>query len=154
MARLLLIEISAFHTFAWAEELLADLSLVAGEGASARLISYVRTDETPHVEYLKTTLSEMRDRTWIGASGRRYPGTSMVGPIWARAVAESLGTRRRQMLAVTLAEVDHALDGNPRRDDILEGFHARGTVWPGADGSWVTGASAVEGAAAAGVAAS
>jgi hypothetical protein len=148
MARLLLIEISAFHTFAWAEELLADTSLVAGEGASARLISYVRTDETPHVEYLKTTLSEMRDRTWIGASGRRYPGTSMVGPIWERAVAESLGTRRRQILAVTLAEVEHALDSNSKRDEIIEGFHARGTVRPGPDGSWVSSVPAVEGRAA------
>jgi hypothetical protein len=152
MTRLLLIEISAFHTFAWAEELLADVALVAGEGGGARLISYVRTDETPHVEYLKTTLSEMRDRTWIGESGRRYPGTSMVGPIWDRAVAESLGVRRQQLLAITLAEVTQALDGNPRRDDILEGFHDRGTVRPGLDGVWLSVPESTAGAAGAGAA--
>src|SRR2546430_6396462 len=75
MARLLLIEISAYHVFAWAEEVLADSQLVAGDGEAARLVSYIRTDEAPHVEDLKTTLSEMRDRTFVGESGRAYPGT-------------------------------------------------------------------------------
>ncbi len=32
-------------------------------------MSYIRADETPHVEYLRTALTEMRDRTWIGTSG-------------------------------------------------------------------------------------
>ncbi|HWW55219.1 MAG TPA: hypothetical protein VNY84_15685, partial [Acidimicrobiales bacterium] len=62
MARLLLIEISAFHTFAWAEELLSDTELTGGEGQAAKLVSYIRADESPHVEYLKTVLSEIRDR--------------------------------------------------------------------------------------------
>ena len=31
-----------------------------------RSSSYIRADETPHVGYLKTALTEMRDRTWIG----------------------------------------------------------------------------------------
>ena len=112
---------------------------MAGDGEAARLISYMRADETPHVEYLKTTLSEMRDRTWIGESGRRYPGTTMIGPVWDRAVSESLGIRRAQLMATTLAEVEHALAGHRRRDEILEGFHARGTLRPGPDGTWVEG---------------
>ena len=70
MIRVLLIEIQAFHTFAWAEEWLADPDLVAGDGQAADLVSYIRADETPHVEYLKTALTEMRDRTWVGASGQ------------------------------------------------------------------------------------
>src|SRR5204863_5604175 len=74
MARLLLIEISAYHVFAWAEEVLADTDLVAGDGEASRLVSYIRTDEAPHVEYLKTTLSEMRDRTFVADSGRHIPG--------------------------------------------------------------------------------
>ena len=53
MIRILLIEVQAFHTFAWAEELLGDRDLVAGDGAAATLVSYVRADETPHVEYLE-----------------------------------------------------------------------------------------------------
>ena len=73
MIRLLFIEISAFHAFAWAEEILSDTDLVAGEGAAGRLVSYIRSDETPHVEYLRTVLSEMRDRTVLGAVGTALP---------------------------------------------------------------------------------
>lgn len=137
MANLLLIEISAFHVFAWAEEVLADTGLTAGDGAAAKLVGYIRADETPHVEYLKTTLSEMRDRTFVGKSGKKYAGTSIVGQLWDAAIASSLGERREQNLKLTLREVEHALEGNPRRDDILEGFHALGSIRPTVDGSFV-----------------
>jgi hypothetical protein len=127
MARLLLIEISAFHTFAWAEEVLSDDDLVAGDGEAARLVSYIRSDETPHVSYLKTTLSEMRDRTFLGSSGKRYAGTEMIGRIWDRSVADSLGARREANVKLALAEVDHALDGHPRRADLLAEFSSLAT---------------------------
>ena len=124
MAGLLLIEISAFHTFAWAEEVLSDPDLVAGDGEAARLVSYIRADEAPHVAYLKTVLSEMRDRTFVGQSGRKYPGADVVTPIWERAKADSLGPRREQTERLLRAEVEHALAGRPRGSDILEEFHA------------------------------
>jgi hypothetical protein len=124
MTSLLLIEISAFHVFAWAESVLSDEALVAGSGEAARLVSYIRADETPHVEYLKTVLSEMRDRTFVGSSGRRYPGVDVVGRIWDRALSDSLGTRRQQNIALTVREVEHALDGHARRGEILEQFHS------------------------------
>ena len=47
MIGLLLIEISAFHGFAWAEAVLSDTDLVAGEGEAARLVAHIRQDETP-----------------------------------------------------------------------------------------------------------
>jgi hypothetical protein len=140
MASLLLIEISAYHTFAWAEEVLSDTALVSGEGEAARLVSYIRADEAPHVEYLKTTLSEMRDRTFVGASGKKHAGTKIIGDLWDQAKANSFGARRDQMLAQTLGEIDYALEGNPRKGEILERFHSLGTVRPVADGRWETAA--------------
>lgn len=124
MVRVLLIEVSAFHTFAWAEEWLSDPDLVAGDGAAATLVSHIRADETPHVGYLQTSLTEMRDRTWVGTSGRTYAGTDMVGTIWDRALASSLGEGRRQNRAATLAEVEHWCAQRTNGADILEGFHA------------------------------
>ena len=136
MARVLLIEISAFHTFAWAEALLADPELVAGDGEAARLVSYIRQDETPHVEYLKTALSEMRDRTFVGTSGRRYPGGEMVGRLWEAALDQSLGTGRQANLNALLNEVTYALADRPDGAEILEQFHALGSIRPAADGGW------------------
>jgi len=142
MTRLLLIEISAYHAFAWAEEVLSDHDLVAGEGEAARLVSYIRTDEAPHVAYLKTTLSEMRDRTFVGTSGRKHKGTDMIGRVWDRAVRESLGERREQQLAITVREIEHALEGKANKDDLLEEFHSLGTIRPTVDGAWVPTAAA------------
>jgi hypothetical protein len=126
MVGLVLIEVSAFHTFAWAEEVLADPDLVAGAGEAATLVSYVRADETPHVEYLRTALTEMRDRTFIGESGRRIPGADVIGELWDAALEQSLGANRENFVRTATAEVEHALTDNPRRADILEGFHALG----------------------------
>jgi hypothetical protein len=128
MVGLLFIEVSAFHTFAWAEAVLADTDLVAGDGAAADLVSYVRADETPHVEYLRTALTEMRDRTFVGESGRRIAGAEVIGTLWDAALAQSLGANRENFVRQAMAEVEHALAGNPRRSDILEGFHALGPV--------------------------
>ena len=130
MTRLLLIEISAFHTFAWAEEVLSDPDLCAGDGEAARLVSYIRADETPHVEYLKTTLTEIRDRTIVGQSGKKIPGAKVIGEVWDRAVQESLGERRQQNLKITLREVEVALEGKKNAADILHRFHELGTVKP------------------------
>jgi len=124
MARLLLIEISAYHVFAWAEEVLADTELVAGDGEAARLVSYIRADEAPHVEYLKTTLSEMRDRTFVTNLGRNIPGTDVVGQIWEQARAESVGTRHDANVRLVRREIEHALEGRTRGKDILAEFDA------------------------------
>ena len=98
MVGLLFIEVSAFHTFAWAEEVLSDRDLVAGDGAAAALVSYIRADETPHVDYLRTALTEMRDRTFVGESGRRIPGAEVIGTLWDAALEQSLGENRENFV--------------------------------------------------------
>jgi hypothetical protein len=136
LVRLLLIEIAAFHAFAWAEEVLGDAELCAGEGEAARIVSYIRTDETPHVEYIKTVLTEMRDRTFVGESGRRYPGTELIGMAWDAAVAEQRGARRHEVLELSWREVCRAVSASRHGDDLLEEFVGLGTVRRLDDGTW------------------
>jgi hypothetical protein len=124
MLRVMFVEIKAFHVFAWAEELLSDTDLFAGDGEAARLVSYIRADETPHVEYLRTGLTEMRDRTFIGTSGAKYAGADVIRDMWDRALAESTGILEEQNRATALSELEYALRDNPKRDDILEEFHS------------------------------
>jgi len=128
MVGLLFIEVSAFHTFAWAEAVLSDRDLVAGDGEAAALVSYVRADETPHVDYLRTTLTEMRDRTFVGESGKKIAGREVIGTLWDNALALSLGPNRENFLKTANAELEHALAAHPRRAEILEGFHALATT--------------------------
>lgn len=130
MIGILLIEISAHHVFAWAEELLADPDLVAGAGDAARLVSYIRQDEAPHVAYLATALTEMRDRTFVGESGRRIAGTEVVGRLWADGLADSLDAGRGRIRRLRVREVEDAVAGHRRRDEIMEQFHALGDLRP------------------------
>jgi hypothetical protein len=128
MISLMFIEVSAFHTFRWAEEVLSDDDLVAGEGEAARIISCVRADETPHVDYLRTALTEVRDRTVIAENGKKIPGTEVIQTLWDAALEMSLGANREQFRKTILAEIEHALEGDKRAGEILEGFHALETA--------------------------
>jgi hypothetical protein len=137
MIGLLLIEISAFHGFAWAEAVLGDRSLVAGDGAAATIVSYIRSDETPHVAWLRTALSEMRDRTWVGTSGRHHRGDEMIGLLWKRALKDSVMLRRQESLNFTIGEIEHALAGRPDGDDIMDEMLTLGSVVRRGDGTAV-----------------
>jgi hypothetical protein len=130
MIGLLLIEISAAHLFSWAEELLSDPHVVAGDGAAATLVSYIRQDESPHVEYLRTALSEMQARTFIGESGRRIPGAEVIDTLWACGIADSTGPRRAANQRLARIELEDAVGEHPRRDEILAGYDARATPEP------------------------
>ncbi len=126
MVGLLFIEVSAFHTFAWAETVLADTDLVAGDGRAADLVQYIRADEMPHVDYLRTALTEMRDRTFVGEDGTQIGGTEVIGTLWDAALEQSLGVNRQNFLRTAMAEVEHALASHPRRSDLIEEFRALG----------------------------
>ncbi len=127
MLGILFIEISAFHTFRHAEAVLSDTELVAGEGSAADIVSYIRADETPHVDYLRTVLTEIRDRTLIGEGGKRLSGSAVISKLWDIAIGESLGARRETFIGETLGELDRALEGNPHRADIAAEFHSLGS---------------------------
>lgn len=105
MTGLLLIELLAAKTFSWAEEVVGDPRYSADADAAARLVGYIRADEAPHVEYLRTTLTEMRARTFVGDDGHRVPGTDVIDACWDYSMKAmfGLGGKRqgnRQMFPV------------------------------------------------------
>jgi hypothetical protein len=126
MIRVLFIEVSAFHTFRWAEAWLSDTDLVAGDGEAAKLVGYIRADETPHVGYLATTITELRDRTWIGESGKRYPGAEMIDTLWQHLLEQSLGPGRAVNRKAIVGEVAHWCRRRANGEDVLAEFHSLG----------------------------
>ena len=119
MTRVLFIEIRAFHAFAWAEALLSDTDLVAGDGDAAKLVSYIRQDESPHVDYLRTSLSEMRARTFVGTE-KNHTGADVIGTIWDTTLAESRSLGDLRNKAVYDALLDAALAGRTDGREIRE----------------------------------
>ncbi len=137
MISLLFIEISAFHAFNWAQTILDDTDRVAGDGTAGDIIRHIRADETPHVAYLKTVLTEIRDRTVIDEKGHKHAGADIVTPIWNRSLESSLGTRRDAQLDAMRAEVVHALQGRRNSGDLLAQFDDLGSTVRRADGHWI-----------------
>ncbi len=66
----------------------------------------------------------MRDRTFIGQSGKKHAGSDVVGKVWDTAVANSLGPGREANLETQHNELLHALKTRNNGDDILAGYEA------------------------------
>ena len=131
MVSLLLIEISAFHVVRVGRGACSPTPTSSPATAKRpRIVSYIRQDESPHVEYLKTALSEMRDRTFVGESGRqmrrRRGRRRALGPRARRVARRPAGAEPRHDGARGRARAR----GQPRRDDLLEEFHPLGSIRP------------------------
>ncbi len=122
MIGLMFIEVSAFHTFAWAEAVLSDSELVAGDGEAALLVQYIRSDEAPHIAYLQTALTETRDRTMTTIDGGTIAGSVVIQRLWDSALADSLGPRREAFRQSNIDEVRFAVRHRTDGEDLLREF--------------------------------
>lgn len=125
MTGLLLIELLAAQTFKWGEAVVGDDRYCNDASTAARLVDYIRADEAPHVEYLKTVLTEMRSRTFIATDGRRLPGTEIIDRCWDYSMRQmfGLGGKRSERRAMIADQLDVALAGNRRKKAILANFY-------------------------------
>ena len=98
-------------------------------------MSYIRADETPHVEYLRTVLSEMRDRTVVGESGRTIRRHEDDRPAVGRRRRTVAGSRRDESLEMTWGEVPTPWPAGPMAGDLLEQFTRSGSMRRRADGN-------------------
>src|SRR5204863_6154253 len=74
MANVFVIEVFARRTFDWGEALLSDPEVSAKPEQAGAMVRYIRSDETPHVEYLRAALSEARVRTLRTEDGSTIAG--------------------------------------------------------------------------------
>ena len=108
-----------------------DVPIPASSPATARPPASCPTsaaDETPHVDYLRTALSEMRDRTWVGEGGRRHAGSDMIGRIWEPLLTHSLGPGRDETRRAALGEVEYWCARHRNGADLLAEFRALGAA--------------------------
>jgi hypothetical protein len=126
MVNVLVIEIFAADTFRWAEEVLGDPEVSAQPREAAQLVGYIRSDESPHVEYLRTALSELRTCTLRDANGGELPGAEVVDRLLARTLGVLTSQRPRLQREETRADIAAAVAqhrdaaGVQRRFDALE----------------------------------
>jgi len=126
MINVLVIEVFAADTFRWAERVLGDPEVSSKPREAAAMVGYIRSDEAPHVEYLRTALSELRACTLLGIEGAELSGAEVVDALLGRALHVFTTQRPRLQREETRADIAAAVSGHrdaaglQRRFDALE----------------------------------
>jgi hypothetical protein len=129
MANVLVIEVFAADTFAWAEEVLGDDQVSARPREAAAMVGYIRSDESPHVEYLRTALSELRACTFVGTRGERLEGSAVIDGLLHRTLRVLTTHRPRQQREETRADIMAALATHRDAASVQRRFDALATEW-------------------------
>jgi len=129
MSQVLVIEIFAESTFQWGIHVLSDPEVSADPETAGRMVGYIQADEKPHVEYLRTALSELRARTIRTVDGRTVSGASVVDRMLHRILRQLTASRRaeqRDDLRDGLVEA-MKVAANPKA--LLEEFDSLESDW-------------------------
>ena len=129
MVQVLVVEVFAMGTFTWGEELLGDPEISAAPEQASRMVSHIRRDETPHVDYLRTALSEARARGIATLDGGEIPGRSVVDGLLHRALRTMTHERREEQRADVRRDLIEAMQAARRPKSLLERFDALDTPW-------------------------
>jgi hypothetical protein len=128
LAQILVIELIAFGTFAWAKEVLSDPDCSAAPEFAPRLVDYIQADETIHVGYLQCALAETRCRTLIAQDGKELSGATVVDAICEKILRNQSGSRRDRMLGYRMNQIRTELGARSDGAEILVQFEALGPV--------------------------
>jgi hypothetical protein len=105
MAGVLVIEVFAADTFDWGEKLLSDREVSAAPEAAGAMVGYIRADEAPHVDYLRTALSELRARSLRTIDGASVEGRVVVDALLDRTLRALMENRPREQREALRAHV-------------------------------------------------
>ena len=136
MTQVLVVEVFAEGTFDWGYRLLSDPAVSAAPEAAGAMVDHIRRDESPHVEYLRTALSEVRARTLRTADGHTIAGRSVVDGLLHRMLREFTRNRPREQRDDVRENLMVAMQSAANPKALLEAFDAIETAWtpPGATG--------------------
>src|SRR5271170_1337309 len=128
MANVLAIEVFAASTFAWAEEMLSDPEVSDAPDDAANLVRFIRADEAPHVEYLRTALSEIQARTLLTLDGKPVSGRKVVNDLAERGIRTMLRQRLNER-PVMVRDLIRKTANVKDIDELMREFDAIGTPW-------------------------
>jgi hypothetical protein len=128
MANVLAIEVFAASTFAWAEEILSDPEVSDAPDDAANLVRFIRADEAPHVQYLRTALSEIQARTLLTLDGKPVSGRKVVNDLAERGIRTMLRQRLNER-PVMVRDLIRKTANVKDVDALLREFDALGTPW-------------------------
>jgi hypothetical protein len=129
MAQVLVVEVFAEGTFDWGLRLLSDPKVSAAPEAAGAMIGHIRADESPHVEYLRTALSELRARTLRTVDGRTIAGRTVVDALLHGVLREISRNRPREQREDLREGLVAAMQAAANPAALLAEFDALETPW-------------------------
>jgi len=129
MAQVLVVEIFAEGTFDWGYRVLSDPKVSAAPQAAGAMVQHIRSDESPHVEYLRTALSEVRARTLRTVDGKTIAGRSVVDALLHRILFELTRNRPQEQRDDLRESLATAMQVAPDPKRLLEEFDALEVAW-------------------------
>ncbi len=129
MAQVLVVEIFAEGTFQWGVDLLGDPEVSAAPEAAGAMVRHIQSDEKPHVEYLRTALSELRARTLRTQNGGTLAGRTVVDGLLHRVLRAITRDRPREQRDDLRASLLEAMRAAGRPASLLEEFDALESPW-------------------------
>ena len=129
MAQVLAVEVFAMGAFDWGQRLLSDPAVSADPAGAGAMVGYIRSDENPHVEYLRTALSEVAARTLRCVDGGTLRGGDVVRELLHRTLRGLTRERREEQRADIRRSVVDSMRSHPDPAGLLERFDALETPW-------------------------
>jgi hypothetical protein len=129
MAQVLVVEIFAEGTFAWGVALLSDPEVSAKPKEAGDMVRHIQADERPHVEYLRTALSELRARTLRTVDGKTIAGREVVDGLMHRILRAITRDRPRDQRDDVRAGLTASIAAAPNPRALLEAFDALESPW-------------------------
>lgn len=129
MAQILVIELVAFDTFAWAQTVLRDFDCSAEPVFVPWLVDCIQQDEGIHVAYLQCALAEARCRTLIGTGGEKLSGVEAIDAFCQSTKDALLGGQRwERTLRYRMGQIREELSARPDGQRLLAEFAGVGPV--------------------------
>jgi hypothetical protein len=129
MANVLVVEIFAEETFSWGIDVLSDPQVSAAPEVAGGMVRNIQADEKPHVEYLRTALSEARARTIRTLDGGLVEGRVVVNGLLHRILDQMTQNRRRDQQEDLREGLIEAMKVAANPNSLLEEFDSLATVW-------------------------
>ncbi|HEY2734342.1 MAG TPA: hypothetical protein VGI70_10180, partial [Polyangiales bacterium] len=124
MTQVYAIEMFAKRTFEWGIALLSDDRVSAAPKAAGDMVRFIQSDEAPHVQYLRTALSEVRARTLRGVDGSAIAGRTVVDVMLHAMLVRSIDARPREQRGETRGYLERAVSQGEANASLLEEFDA------------------------------
>lgn len=129
MSQVLVIEVFAKRTFDWGIALLSDPSVSAAPEQAGAMVRHIQADESPHVEYLRTALSEARTRTLRTEDGRTIAGSTVVDGLLHHVLTRMVESRPREQRDEARGALLRAVEAGKAKPALLEEFDALAPSW-------------------------